>query len=532
MSGHASAHPWQRREAPGVRFRDRLILLGLAGAGLVAVARLFDWWFRAAHVGEPVLFVLLSLAFWYGISRIVASWINYVAIAKPDIRPAPRDRRVAVFTTSSPGEPIEMFEKTLAACRRIAYPHATYLLDDTRDPRFRDLARRHGAVWLELTDLPGAKAGKINRALELTSEEFVLVLDPDHVPFPEFLDRVLGHFDDPEVGFVQVAQGYYNQRRSFTAAAAAEQTYAFYGPGLMGLYGHGASLAIGANCTFRRAALSSIGGHGTGLAEDLITAIRLHGRGWRSVYVPEILSRGLVPEDLRSFLRQQLKWSRGVHEVVFSELPSLFGRLTWRQRISYATIGTYYLCGLTTAAYLVFPYLYLWAGVQATHMPFGSFLLAVTPVALVGVSSYLHVQRWLCDRANERGLHWRGFTLKLACWPVFAAGTALAVARADIPYIPTSKRAVGGRFIRVAWPQLLLLAIYLATLVRVLQTRVFAEQPALGVSPEATWGMLAFATIPVLAASGALHAAWQSRRPPHGAAWDEVDVGTLGGDAR
>ena len=149
--------------------------------------------------------------------------------------------------------------------------------------------------------VPGAKAGKINRALAMTTEEFVLVLDPDHVPFPEFLDRVLGPFAYARVGFVPVSPAYYNQRRSFTAAAAAEQTYAFYGPGQMGLYGHGSCVAIGANCTFRRAALDSIGGHGIGLAEDLVTAIRIHAAGWKSVYVHEIVSRGLVPEDLGSF---------------------------------------------------------------------------------------------------------------------------------------------------------------------------------------------------------------------------------------
>lgn len=522
---------WQRCAAPPARFRDRLVLLVLAGAGLVAVVRLFEWWFRAGHVAQPLLFVLLSLAFWYGIGRIVVSWVNYAAIARPPSREAPAGLRVAVFTTSSPGEPIEMFEKTLAACRRIAYPHTTYLLDDTRDPRFRDLARRCGAVWLEIAGLPGAKAGKINRALELTSEEFLLVLDPDHLPFPEFLDRVLGHFDDRRVGFVQVSQAYYNQRRSFTAAAAAEQTYAFYGPGLMGLYGHGASLAIGANCTFRRAALESIGGHGIGLAEDLVTAIRLHARGWQSVYIPEILSRGLVPEDLRSFLRQQLKWSRGVHEVAFVELLRAFSGLTWRQRLSYGAIGTYYLCGLTTATYLLFPYLYLWFDVQPANMRFGSFLLAVVPVGAIGLMMYLYVQRWVCDPRLERGLHLRGFMLKIACWPVYAAGTLLAIARAEIPYVPTAKRAVGGRFVGVAWPQILLMTIYVATAVQVVRTRLLSDAVAHADSPEAVWGMLAFATVPVIAAAGAVLAAWQSRHPPARAAWDEVDLEVIGGDA-
>jgi cellulose synthase (UDP-forming) len=523
------AHLWRHRSAPEIRLRDRLVLIALTAAGCVSVIRLADWWFRRTHVADPWLFIALSLAFWYGISRIVLGWVNYLAIARPQHQPAPAGLRVAIFTTSSPGEPLAMFETTLAGCARVRYPHTTYLLDDTRDPRFRQLAARHGAVWLELLDIPGAKAGKINRALELTSEPLVLVLDPDHVPFPEFLDRVLGHFGDSSVGFVQVSQAYYNQHRSFTAAAAAEQTYAFYGPGLMGLYGHGASVAIGANCTFRRAALASIGGHGVGLAEDLVTAIRLHAQGWRSVYVPEIVSRGLVPEDLGSYYRQQLKWSRGVYEVAFSEIPRLWARLTGRQRLAYLAIGTYYLFGLSTALYLVLPYIYLWTGVEPTHMRFAGFVLAVAPVGAIGAAIYLYAQRWFCDPAIERGLQWRGLLLKIACWPIFAIGTFLAIARVDIPYIPTPKQGLRGRFLRLAWPHLLLLGLYAVTFAYVVWTRVFTENAWLDRSPEAVWGMLLFASVPALAVLGALYAAWQSSRPPAEGAWSRIDMTAVGG---
>lgn len=521
---------WRWRSASPVRLRDRLWLAALTGIGVVAVGRLANWWFRADHVAQPLLFAVLSLAVWYGVSRVVLGWINYAAIARPVPREAPPSRRVAIFTTSSPGEPLSMFEKTLAACARIRYPHTTYLLDDTRDERFREVAERHGAVWLELVGLPGAKAGKINRALSLTSEEFILVLDPDHVPFPEFLDRVLGHFDEARVGFVQVAQAYYNQGRSFTAAGAAEQTYAFYGPGQMGLYGHGSCVAIGANCTFRRTALESIGGHGVGLAEDLVTAIRLHAAGWRSVYVPEVVSRGLVPEDLGSFYRQQLKWARGVYEVAFSELPRLFSRLGWRQRLAYLTIGTHYLFGVTTLVYLIFPYLYLWTGVQPASMRFAEFLVNGLPVAIMGAGIYGLVQRWLCDRRRERGLHWRGFVLKVACWPVVFAGTMLALVRAEIPYIPTAKTAMRGRFVRLAWPQLLLIGLFVITVARVAYVRLYhTPEAALELSSEAVWGMIFFALLPVLSAIATLRAAFESTQPRADLAWTDIDVDALGG---
>jgi cellulose synthase (UDP-forming) len=521
---------WRRREAADVRYRDRLAAFAIAGAGTASGLRLADWWFRDEHVANGALFVALSLAFWYGIGRILLGWINHTAIRKPPHTQPPPELTVAIFTTSSPGEPRGMFEVTLAACARVRYPHTTYLLDDSGDPAMNALAAKHGAVHMRLVGLPGAKAGKINRALELTDEEFVLVLDPDHIPFPELLDRVLGHFGDPHVGFVQVAQGYYNQSRSFTARAAAEQTYAFYGPGQMGLFGHGAAVAIGANCTFRRAALVSIGGHGIGLAEDLTTAIRLHARGWRSVYVPEIVSRGLVPEDLGSFYRQQLKWSRGVFEVLFAEAPRLFTRLRWRQRLSYLAIGTYYLFGVTTAAYVVFPYLYLWAGVQPANMPLAELVVAGAPVAFVGSASYLLSQRWLCDPSTERGIHWRGLVLKWATWPVVLAGAVLAVFRADVPYVPTRKQGSRGAFLPIAWPSLLVCGLFAVTLVHVVRLRTASgSEPALELSSEAVWGMVAFAAVPVAAAVATLFAAWQSRHAPTGAAWDDVDVERIGG---
>ncbi len=522
---------WRHQVAAGVRPVNRYAIGALAGLGIASVLRLADWWFRAGHVAVPVLFALLSVAFWYGISRVVLGWINYAAIAKPVRRDATRGKSVAIFVTSSPGEPPSMFEKTLDACSRIRYPHATYLLDDTRDERFVAIAARYDARHLELVGLPGAKAGKINGALALTSEEFILVLDPDHIPFPEFLERVVGYFDDPSIGFVQVSQAYYNQSRSFTATAAAEQTYAFYGPGQMGLFGHGAAVAIGANCTFRRAALASIGGHGIGLAEDLVTAVRLHAAGWKSVYVPEILSRGLVPEDLGSFFRQQLKWSRGVYEVVFAELPVAMRSLSWRQRLSYVTIGTYYLSGMTTLLYLIFPYLYLWTGRQPASMRFAEFVAHGAPVAIAGIAIYFYVQKWMCDRSTETSIHWRGLALKLACWPIFVAGTALAVTRADVPYIPTSKEAVKGRFLRLAWPSLALMILYLVTVAHVVITRMLrTTEGSLELSSEAVWGMLAFATLPVAMSFAAVYAAWQARRIPDSSPWDDVDVARIGGE--
>jgi cellulose synthase (UDP-forming) len=503
---------WKYREARSDKRWKKVGLAMLIFAGLIAVAQFANWWFREEHIASLPLFLLLTFIFWWGILRMMILWLSYIRIRKPVKKPAPEGLKVAIFTTSSPGEPLSMFETTLAACAKIRYPHTTYLLDDTQDPRFREVAERNGAVWLELVGLPGAKAGKINAALKLTQEDFILVMDPDHIPFPNFLDEVLGYFEDEKVGYVQVSQAYYNQYRSFTAKAAAEQTYGFYGPTQMGMHGFNAAVAIGANCTFRRKALESAGGHGVGLAEDLVTAIRIHAEGWKSIYAPIIVSRGLVPEDFGSFCKQQLKWSRGVHEVLFAELPRLWKKLAFWQRVSYLSVGTYYMSGLTMFLFVAFPYLYFWFDMLPAHMDFLEFVLNWTPMAVIGVFIYLYVQHWLCHPSNERGLHWRGMFLKFACWPVFLRGFLLSLVNKEIPYIPTAKKAVSGfsPFIRpMLWHQ----GLFLVTLVFVTVRRMFfTPESKMALTASEIWGMMAFAAIAFFMTFGGVYAAWQSRK--------------------
>ena len=119
----------------------------------------------------------------------------------------------------------------------------------------------------------------------------------------------------------------------------------------------------------------------------------------------------------------------------------------------------------------------------------------------------------------------------MATMPIVLAGTVLAFFRAEIPYIPTAKAAVRGRFVRLAWPQFLLLAVFAMTIVRVVYERLYrTSEGALELGSEAVWGMIAFAAIPVGAAIATLYAAWESTRLPAGMAWDVIDVDVIGGD--
>lgn len=519
---------WEPRWSREIRPVDRFILLVLFIAGLLSLGRLADWWFRPEHIEAPWFFVIFSLVFWYGALRMILIWVNYLKIRKPEHIPPPEGLRVAIFITCTHGEPLGMFEKTLAACRLIRYPHTTYLITDREEEEVATLAARHQASLLRVGATAGAKAGKINKALQATNEDFILILDPDHIAFPDFLHQTLGYFEDPGVGFVQVSQGYYNQSQSFVARGAAEQTYSFYGPAQMGLFGSGSSVAIGANCTFRRSALESIGGHAVGLAEDLLTSIRLHAKGWKSVYNPVIVSRGLVPEDFGSFCKQQLKWSRGVFEIAFTELPRLFSRLNAWQKLSYTAIASYYFVGATTLFFLLIPFLFFAADVMPARMSFVDFIVQGSFVALIALAIYLYVQRWMVHPASERGFHWRGMILKYAAWPVYFLGFLLALVNVEIPYIPTAKKAVTGSVSPFVRPLLIHLLLFIVTVIIVLIRRRYSvPEDVLILTAERVWGMIGFAVLAALMSLASLFAAMEARKMKAGEPWESIDIHSL-----
>ena len=173
-----------------------------------------------------------------------------------------------------------------------------------------------------------AKAGNINAALPHTEGDVIAIFDIDHAPKPDFLEKSLAYFNDPQAGFVQVMLTFRNLDESWVARSATESSLEFYNPTYLGADRMGGATLMGSNALIRRTALASIGGYQAGLAEDLATSLALHAAGWRSAYVAEPLAPGLSPSSLAAWSVQQLKWARGVFEMLLTVLPQVFSRLT------------------------------------------------------------------------------------------------------------------------------------------------------------------------------------------------------------
>ncbi|MBI5029979.1 MAG: glycosyltransferase [Chloroflexi bacterium] len=419
------------------------ILRVLVSLGSLTLLYYYSWWSVSGRITDPLLILALLAAILYSGLQIVGSWVLYLAARRPAPATAPLSSPTVDVFVAACGEPYALVRRALVAACTMRGNHRTWLLDDGHDAALAELAGLLGAGYLTRTDRKHAKAGNLNAALERTNGDIIVIFDVDHAPAPEFLEKTLAYFSDPQIGFVQVMPTFINGKESWVARAAGETSLDFYNPISLGMNRIGSTTLMGSNALIRRTALESIGGYQAGLAEDLATSVALHAAGWHSAYVAEPLAPGFAPPDLRAWFTQQLKWAHGVFEVMLTSFPRLFPRLTWYQRLSYGLRMTYYWSGPVAGIHLALALLVLMFGDSRAQASLEEYLISLMPL----VFSFLLIRQMALRSWRHPSivavLLWRAIVLIYATWPIYTFAWIMAVLRMPLEFRPTPKSAHG-----------------------------------------------------------------------------------------
>jgi len=287
------------------------------------------------------------------------------ALARDPVPMTPeRGTRVAFLTTIVPSkEPLEVVRPTLEAARRVRHRGVidVWLLDEENDPRVRAMCAQLGvrhfsrlglAKWNQPSGRFKARSKHGNYNAWVASQgknyDFLVSVDPDHVPLASFCERLLGYFRDPDVAFVVGPQVYGNYD-NFVTKCAESQQFVFHG--LIQRLGNyfGCPMLVGTNNAIRISALTQIGGLRDSVTEDLATSLVWHsarnprtGRHWRSVYTPDVLAVGEGPANFTDFFTQQHRWSSGTFENLCGHYWRCLRSLSWGSRAHYSLITSYY----------------------------------------------------------------------------------------------------------------------------------------------------------------------------------------------
>lgn len=333
------------------------------------------------YLGWRVLFTvpdisLLSLII--GLILLVAEMIGYLQslvfytiLWKPKKRRKismefSRERPTVDIFIATYNEPINVLRKVVASCTYLDYPKELIticLCDDGRREEVRRLAKEFNIRYIERENNEHAKAGNLNHAMKETNGEIIVTLDADMVVKSDFLDKTIGYFENKKVAFVQTPQAFYNadpfQYNLFAEKDIPNEQDFFMRILQAGRDRFNSIVFVGTNTLFRRSALKEIGGFATGvITEDMATGMLLQAK-YKTVFVDDVLARGLSVESWEDLIKQRDRWCRGNIQCAKKWNPLTHPGLTMMQRIIYLDGILYWFFGLFKMIYITTPLLFL-----------------------------------------------------------------------------------------------------------------------------------------------------------------------------
>src|SRR5262249_29423675 len=93
----------------------------------------------------------------------------------------------------------------------------------------------------------------------------------------------------------------------------------------------------------RVTALQQIGGFAPHDADDLLATVLYGDRGWRGVYVPRLLAKGLTPVDWQGYLTQQHRWGRSILYITIRVYPQSSQGFSLKSRLMSFLHGLNYI---------------------------------------------------------------------------------------------------------------------------------------------------------------------------------------------
>jgi cellulose synthase/poly-beta-1,6-N-acetylglucosamine synthase-like glycosyltransferase len=159
----------------------------------------------------------------------------------------------------------------------------------------------------------GYKAGALKYAMQITDSELVAIFDADFIPPTWFLKRAIPHFSKPNIGLIQCRWGHVNENYStITQVQALSIDFHMLIEQKAKSNSHLFMNFNGTAGIWKRDCIEDAGGwHTATLVEDLDLSYRAQMKGWKCVFLPDIVVDAELPAQMNGAKRQQFRWAKG-----------------------------------------------------------------------------------------------------------------------------------------------------------------------------------------------------------------------------
>ncbi len=290
-----------------------------------------------------IYFTVLTGLACYGLHRYVMIFLYY-KYRKQKLLPVGQFPTLPHLTVQLPlYNEMYVAERLLNAIVALDYPPdklEIQVLDDSTDATTAIVAqkvaelRRRGfdITHIQRQNRQGYKAGALQNGLRLARGEFVVIFDADFVPQPELLRQTIQYFTDSSIGMLQTRWGHLNEPYSLLTRVQSILLDAHF------LIEQTARSRSGRFFNFngtagiwRRSCIDDAGGwQADTLAEDLDLSYRAQIKGWKFLFLPDVVTPAELPVEMSAFKTQQHRWAKGSAQAMKKMLPKL-----WRANVPF-----------------------------------------------------------------------------------------------------------------------------------------------------------------------------------------------------
>jgi cellulose synthase/poly-beta-1,6-N-acetylglucosamine synthase-like glycosyltransferase len=214
--------------------------------------------------------------------------------------------------------------RLISAVCAIDYPKdklQIQLLDDSTDQTkdiCEELVQKYRSEGYDIEHVTrksriGYKAGALKEGLKSAKGEFVAIFDADFVPPPWFLKKAMTYFCSEKIGMVQCRWGHLNEDYSaLTQAQALSLDFHFLIEQRAKSLTHLFMNFNGTAGIWRKRCIEDSGGwHMNTLVEDLDLSYRAQMKGWRCLFLGNLVCNAELPVQINAAKRQQYRWAKG-----------------------------------------------------------------------------------------------------------------------------------------------------------------------------------------------------------------------------
>ncbi len=195
------------------------------------------------------------------------------------------------------------------------------ILDDSDDDTvelLENLVNEHQKNGFDIVHIrrgtrTGYKAGALKYAMKSTNSEYVAIFDADFIPPDWFLKKAISYFSKSNIGLVQCRWGHLNENySSLTQAQALSLDLHFLVEQRAKSNSHLFMNFNGTAGIWRKECIDDAGGwHTATLVEDLDLSYRAQMKGWKCLFLPNIVVKAELPVQMNGAKRQQFRWAKG-----------------------------------------------------------------------------------------------------------------------------------------------------------------------------------------------------------------------------